>query len=268
MMIVLLNRNGQTCNQMLQIASTLARGIRYKQRVRCINIDPQIFSFFDFNKKIMEENNIYLKTTKWCDQAAKIIARVKKIFKYKKKFKIKKVGFNLISDWESSVDYDSLKYERDKILAIIHFKHTLVEEYNKFLKENIKNQEVVIGVHIRRGDYKFFENGKYYYSDREYSKWMQYLYQSNPNVVFLLCGNEKVDEQQYVNLPVYFMNGSASEDLYCLSRCDYIMGPPSSFSRWAAYMGGNKRAVLKEKSKDYAFDDFYDYSEDKFYESH
>lgn len=267
-MIVLLNRSGQTCNQMLQVGSTMARGIRYKQKVRCLNIDNTIFSFFDFDKKLMAENEIFFNTFNWCDGVSKVISYIKKVLGWKKEFQIKKTRVNLITDWRASIDYDSLKIEREKILDIIHFRGGLKESYNDFIKKNKITDEIIVGVHIRRGDYEFFENGKYYYSDEEYSMWMRRLYQENPDIVFLIFTNGKIDKKQYTNLPVYITNGTAQEDLYGLSRCNYIMGPPSTFSRWAAYMGGNKRGVLKDRNKEYSFNDFYDYSEDEFYESH
>jgi hypothetical protein len=31
--------------------------------------------------------------------------------------------------------------------------------------------------------------------------------------------------------------GSAVEDLYSLARCDYLLGPPSTFSLWASFYG-------------------------------
>lgn len=52
-----------------------------------------------------------------------------------------------------------------------------------------------------------------------------------------------------------FRGNSAAMDLYSLSRCDYIIGPPSSFSRWASLMGHipiyqiwNKNEEITEKS--------------------
>jgi hypothetical protein len=56
-------------------------------------------------------------------------------------------------------------------------------------------------------------------------------------VGFLICSNEAINATMYQGLTVCFGTGDPVEDLYCLSACDYIIGPPSSFSAWAAFYG-------------------------------
>ncbi len=34
---------------------------------------------------------------------------------------------------------------------------------------------------------------------------------------------------------------------YALSKCDYLVGPPSSFTAWAAYFGNIPLLILKDK---------------------
>ncbi|MEA5612883.1 hypothetical protein VB671_09130 [Nodularia spumigena UHCC 0040] len=36
---------------------------------------------------------------------------------------------------------------------------------------------------------------------------------------------------------IYFSDDSPVIDLYTLSKCDYIVGPVSTFSEWAAFYG-------------------------------
>ena len=38
------------------------------------------------------------------------------------------------------------------------------------------------------------------------------------------------------------------EDLYALSICDYILGPPSTFSMWASFYGGVPLRFIKHSN--------------------
>ena len=87
-------------------------------------------------------------------------------------------------------------------------------------------------------------------------------------LLFLLFSNESLQEENFKDIPIIIMSGNAGEDLYAMSRCDYVMGPPSSFSRCAAYMGRTKRLVLLNKNERYSFSDFYKSNSIEFYKSH
>ena len=110
---------------------------------------------------------------------------------------------------------------------------------------------------MRRGDYKNFQGGKWYYSDENYARWMKALVR-NKEVQFVLFSNETINlsyfEEQGLN--VIGMQGSAIEDLCCLSMCDYIMGPPSTYSWWAAMYGNKRRLILENRDTEYQWEDF------------
>ena len=38
--------------------------------------------------------------------------------------------------------------------------------------------------------------------------------------------------------------GSVVGDLYALARCDYIMGPPSTYTQWASFYGNHPMLSL------------------------
>jgi len=64
--------------------------------------------------------------------------------------------------------------------------------------------------------------------------------------MFFIASNEKISKEMTSDLE-YFSNidGSAPEDLYALSKCDYILGPPSTFSYWAGFMVINLLNILR-----------------------
>ena len=97
----------------------------------------------------------------------------------------------------------------------------------------------IIGVHIRHGDYRTWQGGRYYYPVEEYAASMKELADRNHNsgTRFLVCGNAKVSALDFPGLDVSFSTGHLIEDLYSLPKTDLIIGPPSTFSGWAAFMG-------------------------------
>lgn len=99
--------------------------------------------------------------------------------------------------------------------------------------------DIVIGVHIRHGDYKEYEGGRYFYSIDKYVEIMEKVESllANKKVVFLLCSNAKHDESKFSKLSYVFGNNHIIEDMYSLAQCDYIIGPPSSYSTWASFYG-------------------------------
>lgn len=110
----------------------------------------------------------------------------------------------------------------------------------------------IVGVHIRRGDYKRWFNGRFYYEHNQYVKWMKQIVEiyKEKNVYFYLSSNESLPMDLYgqFNICKKTME-SASYDLYALSLCDRIIGPTSTFSRWASFMGNVPLCFLRRNMK-------------------
>jgi Glycosyl transferase family 11 len=114
-----------------------------------------------------------------------------------------------------------------------------------------QHADVVVGVHIRRGDYIGWARGKYFFPVSRYAAWMHELAGQFPGrkVSFLVCSNEPRTAREFPGLSVGFAAGSPVEDLYALAGCDYVMGPVSSFTQWASFYGGKPLLHLRD-SKD------------------
>jgi hypothetical protein len=98
-----------------------------------------------------------------------------------------------------------------------------------------------LGVHIRRGDYAQWANGIYYYEDAVYAAYINRFAELHPDKmvhVYLSSNDPQVNEETFQVLcprvKVHCLAGIAPEDLYMLSECDYVIGPPSTFSLVAA----------------------------------
>src|SRR5690242_1517717 len=99
--------------------------------------------------------------------------------------------------------------------------------------------KIITGVHIRRGDFKLFMEGRFYFSVAIYAQAMKRFLELNKeeNILFVICSNEQIAVNNFAGFDVIINNGNCMEDLSMLSRCDYIIGPPSSFNIWASYYG-------------------------------
>ncbi len=100
--------------------------------------------------------------------------------------------------------------------------------------------DVVIGVHIRHGDYRTWEGGKYFIAVADYARMMAETAAAFPGskVAFLVCSDEPRSKDEFPGLAVNFGPGKAVTDLYALANCDYLIGSfASSYVRWAAFYG-------------------------------
>tara|TARA_B100001989_G_C24510725_1_gene450259 strand:- start:569 stop:1345 length:777 start_codon:yes stop_codon:yes gene_type:complete len=104
--------------------------------------------------------------------------------------------------------------------------------------DNLKKKgRYIIGLHIRRNDYKFWNDGKFYFSDQYYEFVIKKLRinfnKINKNPFIVVVSDEKVSSKIGFD---FISNGSWKEDQIVLQNCDILVGPPSTFSMWASYI--------------------------------
>lgn len=111
--------------------------------------------------------------------------------------------------------------------------------------------DCLVGVHIRRGDYATFQNGRYFFDDATYAAWMHQIRDqlSGRRVKFLVCSHETLDESQFEGLDTVRGPGTAIEDMYALAETDWMIGPPSTFTAWGAFMGNKPRQEMHSASQ-------------------
>lgn len=136
---------------------------------------------------------------------------------------------------------DFANFEKYQHVIRDYFKPTLTIQsvVNKTIAMARQNSDIVIGVHIRRGDYAQFKNGRYFFSQVQYAEKMMALKNENrgKRIAFVVCSNETIESQLFSETVFIAGVGRPVEDLYLLAQCDYIMGPPSTFSSWASFYG-------------------------------
>ncbi|MDR3456736.1 MAG: hypothetical protein P4N60_04780 [Verrucomicrobiae bacterium] len=110
--------------------------------------------------------------------------------------------------------------------------------------------EVLVGVHIRHGDYRTWKNGQYFYPVEQYATWMRTLAAQFPGrrVAFLVASDEPRTLEEFPGLTAGFCPGSPVADIYALAGCDYIFGPPSTYSQWASFYGNTPLLQLQSRA--------------------
>ncbi len=125
-----------------------------------------------------------------------------------------------------------------------------IEQASREAIKRLRQQaDVVIGVHIRRGDYRTFREGAYFYPVAQYAAWMRELAEQFPGhrVAFFVCSDEHRSEQEFPGLRVGIGAGSAVGDMCALAKCDYVLGPVSSFSVWASFYGNKPLFLIRDR---------------------
>ena len=120
--------------------------------------------------------------------------------------------------------------------------------------------DVLIGIHLRRGDFKLYEEGKYYFHDDVYVDKMEQIENHfnlmNKQVLFLMCSNESIQEYNFKKYNIRLGINKFIEDLYSLAKCDYLIGPPSTYSMWASFYGKVPLLSINNQSQIVKLEDF------------
>ena len=112
--------------------------------------------------------------------------------------------------------------------------------------------DVLVGVHIRQGDYRTFIGGALFYASTVYALRMRELAErlAGRTPCFLVCSDEPQPDALFGGLPTVRGPGDAAGDLYALAACDYVFGPPSTFTQWASYYGGVPQWTLDDHQRE------------------
>lgn len=108
------------------------------------------------------------------------------------------------------------------------------------LATNREQADVLVGIHIRRGDYAGWYGGAFLYDNATYVRAMRgvlALFPPETRVRFLLFSNEPISAADFAEFDTGRSTNHPVEDLYAMAGCDYIAGPLSTYSMWASFYG-------------------------------
>ena len=133
--------------------------------------------------------------------------------------------------------YDLFAKYRNEIVHLFSFDRPIEQHVARVLSPWRSDPDnVLLGVHIRRGDYDRVLDGRYFYDDETFAYAIRQFRELQPykHLVVVACGNDEIDKRYFrrscAAVDFVFPEGNPAEDLCALSHCDYLLGPPSSYS--------------------------------------
>lgn len=253
-MRIICDAPGQTCNRLWTYLASVAQCIAEKKKMVIIFFDWTIedfpnllhcpFIYFPlYQKWYLEKGNGWnnYKGLTWKVTHNK---RWERFFKF--------LGFK--KGWDTMDDTRYLYAAKKEIQFIFRPKDSIIENAKSMINTIKEHADMVIGVHVRHGDYKTFYNGKYYYSLQEFHSFMlqiKRLY-SAKRIAFFISSNESFSLDYFSDCDCYRFGKEPSGDildLYTLSMCDMIIGPWSTYSRWASFIGEVPLCCIKDKDQ-------------------
>ena len=147
----------------------------------------------------------------------------------------------VVSGWNARF-YDLFLKYRKEICDLFEIDKQYTEPVKQKMLETEEHAKVLrLGVHIRRGDYDAWQDGKFFFDDEVYASHINRfasLHKDEAIHVYLSTNDPTVSEETYQRLcptvHIHHLHGNAPEDLFMLSECDFLIGPPSTFSLVAA----------------------------------
>lgn len=242
-MKIIVDNAGQTCNKFWCYIPVLIDCIKKKEKCIILYYDAQI----EFFPNLLYNDYFYYPTySRFFNRILGIESynwQIRKLFKNK----MYNIYPYLLKEFKNTFEYSwDRRYEKipnefiPEIKRIFTPKKDIISDVMRNFSSYRSKDAIIVGVHIRRGDYKNFKGGDYYYSIKEYVEICKVVksYFGDKKVIFFIASNEKIDSAEMEGLDYFCIEcSSVVKDLYSLSLSDYIIGPPSSFSRWASFYG-------------------------------
>ena len=138
-------------------------------------------------------------------------------------------------------------------------KYILNNPLLKIITRQRNSNRIIIGIHIRRTDYKTYQNGQNYFANNVYIKYMENIKNEistkhNKECFFILFSDENVTISETPNIAI--SKNKWYIDQFLMSKCDLLIGPHSTFTLWASYIGKVKYFHINNDSGTISLDKF------------
>lgn len=260
-MRIICDAPGQTCNRLWTYVASVAQCIAERKRMTIIFFDwtiecfPRLlhskFIYFPlFHKWYLERGNGWnnYKGLTWKMTHNK---QWDKVFKF----------FGCTKGWQTRTDTRYLKQTLPELKKIFRPKDEIMQKADAMVSGLRQQADIVVGVHIRRGDYATWNDGRFFYELSEYHQFMLRVQQlfGDKRVAFFISSNEGFDVSQFEGCLCRRFGREPNGDildLYTLSLCNRIIGPFSSYSRWASFIGEVPLCFLETKNQEFREESF------------
>ena len=262
-MIIIDRHNGQLCNRLWSLLPVISFSLEKNEKIIVLWSPKDIVSYFT---SLASSKNIHfyfygMKKFSWWWRIELLLEKLNYyINEPLETFMTKKRHIYFIDSWKHSEDMSYIQNHKQEIKNLFHPNESVMQKIsNSFGEFN----GYTIGVHIRRGDYKEYLSGRYYFSIEKWAKYIRFMSSqiTDRNVRFLICSNEDGIDKELLKMVsdtniFSIENTNGITDLYALSKCDYIIGVPSSYSQWASFMGDVPLYLITDEKMPY-LDEFH-----------
>ena len=260
-MRVICDAPGQTCNRLWTYVTSIAQ---------CVAKDKQmIILFYDWTiedfPNLLHAKFIYfplwqpwfLKLPKGWGWYKHLTWKVTHNKTWDKIFK--SLGFT--KGWQTRTDTRYLQLTLPQLKQIFRPKDEIMSKAEGLIIEMRQTADIIVGVHIRRGDYATWNDGRFFYSFENYHQFMLRIkeFYKGQKVSFFISSNEDFSLDIFNDCCCSRFGKEPSGailDLYTLSLCDRIIGPFSSYSRWASFIGEVPLCFLESKDQQFSEGNF------------
>ena len=238
----------QMCNNLLQFAHVYAYGREHGRHVLSMRFSYK-YPYFRIRHTRHTSFTLYL--------AAKVLAALRILPTASYRDGCDPVALERIVERHRNVVvagwnvryYDLFLKYRDEICSLFQIDEAYTLPVQAKMRVLDEEKGVRLGLHIRRGDYAQWADGRYFYDDKTYAAFVLGFVRLHPGEtvhVYLATNDPAVTEEAFCRTlqegteegekqpKVHLLGGTPPEDLYMLSQCNALIGPPSTFTLVAA----------------------------------
>ena len=139
-------------------------------------------------------------------------------------------------------DPDNVAKHQSELSQLFQMSESIRSEVDQYELDHLSREgSMIVGFHIRRGDYQNYAGGQHYLDDAHWLALIrevkEYVEEKGKRFIGALFSNENVEPLQSGNPDLVAGPGGMFTDLEMLSRCDLIVAPMSTYSGWASFIG-------------------------------
>lgn len=152
---------------------------------------------------------------------------------------------------------EGLKKYQKEIVQFFRPNNNILQKIDKITIPARSKFSHLVGVHIRQGDYRTWQSGKYYISQERTRVILDEYLENNKDkggdTLFIITSDEKINPEIFKGLNIEISKGNAIEDLFLLSKTDVIIGSNSTYGDFAAYYGNIPHIIMSNDSIDWEY---------------
>lgn len=152
---------------------------------------------------------------------------------------------------------EGLKKYRDEIVDFFSPASEIMRKIDQFISNKRKQYEHIVGVHIRQGDYRTWQGGKYFIDEKRareiLDEYLRFTGRHASKTIFIVASDGAIDPKSFTGLNMELAKGNAVEDLFLLSKTDIIIGSDSTYGDFAAYYGNIPHIVMTNSPVDWNY---------------